>query len=102
VVAGWFVWKILRWSKNWQKGKNKQSAGAGDLLPPGLEPETFASPITRYEVLVRRSNQLSYGSLLTVVVGDYIIIVYGGKPFVIFTFPKKAVICNLLSQTVKH
>jgi hypothetical protein len=32
------------------------------LLPPGLEPETFALPDTRNEVLVRRSNQLSYGS----------------------------------------
>jgi hypothetical protein len=32
------------------------------LLPPGLEPETFALQSTRYEVLVRRSNQLSYGS----------------------------------------
>jgi hypothetical protein len=32
------------------------------MLPPGLEPETFALPDTRIEVLVRRSNQLSYGS----------------------------------------
>jgi hypothetical protein len=32
------------------------------MLPPGLEPETFASLNIQIEVLVRRSNQLSYGS----------------------------------------
>ncbi|KAK2129388.1 hypothetical protein NOF04DRAFT_1321849, partial [Fusarium oxysporum II5] len=40
----------------------KESGGLLGLLPPGLEPETFALPNTRIEVLVRRSNQLSYGS----------------------------------------
>ncbi|KAI1062716.1 hypothetical protein LB506_005914 [Fusarium annulatum] len=41
------------------KSNNWKALG---LLPPGLEPETFALPDTRNEVLVRRSNQLSYGS----------------------------------------
>jgi hypothetical protein len=51
-----------------------------DLLPPGLEPETFASPITRYEVLVRRSNQLSYGSQSAVVVGGPHVCVHKAPP----------------------
>ena len=37
------------------------------LLPPGLEPETFASLNIQIEVLVRRSNQLSYGSRSAIV-----------------------------------
>src|SRR5690349_11391069 len=44
------------------KTDKKNIRKALGLLPPGLEPETFALPNTRIEVLVRRSNQLSYGS----------------------------------------
>ncbi|KAF5624529.1 ferric-chelate reductase [Fusarium sp. NRRL 52700] len=45
----------------YRNGKKNIRKAMG-LLPPGLEPETFALPDTRNEVLVRRSNQLSYGS----------------------------------------
>ena len=44
-----------------KKSKNTNRKALG-LLPPGLEPETFASLNIQIEVLVRRSNQLSYGS----------------------------------------
>jgi hypothetical protein len=47
-----------------------ESGGLLGLLPPGLEPETFALPNTRIEVLVRRSNQLSYGSRPDVIVEE--------------------------------
>ena len=45
-----------------QKGTKSHNWKALGLLPPGLEPETFASLNIQIEVLVRRSNQLSYGS----------------------------------------
>ena len=45
-----------------QKGAKSNKWKALGLLPPGLEPETFASLNIQIEVLVRRSNQLSYGS----------------------------------------
>ena len=45
-----------------QKGTKINNWKALGLLPPGLEPETFASLNIQIEVLVRRSNQLSYGS----------------------------------------
>ena len=60
-----------RFSTRWNAvrlTKKKVDNGAGAMLPPGLEPETFALPNTRNEVLVRRSNQLSYGSRSTVAV----------------------------------
>jgi hypothetical protein len=44
------------------RNSKKNIRKAMGLLPPGLEPETFALPDTLIEVLVRRSNQLSYGS----------------------------------------